>query len=115
MSRELHDSLFELYIAGGLELMALGTRGLKRELIIDIETSALTPEMGEIIRYRAVNRWDEDDFFDEWAKPSRPLSAEAERILGVTNEQLAQCRSGNAVLVDFLGFISECERYPLKS
>lgn len=107
MNRALHDSLFELYIEGGFELMALGTRGLKRELIIDLEMSALTPEMGEIIRYRAVNRWDEDDFFDEWAKPSRPLSAEAERILGVTNEQLAQCRSGNAVLVDFLGFISE--------
>ena len=41
--------------------------------------------------------------------------AEAERILGVTNAQLAHCRSGNAVLFDFLGFISECERYPLKS
>ena len=95
--------------------MTLGTRGLKRELIIDLETSALTPEKGEIIRYRAVNRWDEDDEFDEWAKPSQALAAEAERILGVTNEQLAQCRSGNAVLVDFLGFISECERYPLKS
>ena len=24
----------------------------------------------DIIRYRAVNRWDEDDFFDEWANPS---------------------------------------------
>ena len=41
MNRELHDSLFELYIAGGLELMKLGTRGLKRELIIDLETSGL--------------------------------------------------------------------------
>lgn len=41
--------------------------------------------------------------------------AEAERILGVTNAQLAHCRSGNAVLVDFLGFISECDRYPLRS
>ena len=61
----------------GFELIALGTRGgLKRELIIDLETSALTPEMGEIIRYRAVNRWDENHEFDEWAKPSRPLSPE---------------------------------------
>jgi hypothetical protein len=40
----LHDSLFELYIDGGLELFHDGTRGLKRELIIDLETSALTPE-----------------------------------------------------------------------
>lgn len=107
MNRALHDSLFELYIEGGFELMVLGTRGLKRELIIDLETSALTPEIGEIIRYRAVNRWDENDEFDEWAKPSRPLSAEAERILGVTNEQLARCRSTGEVLADFLIF-TEC-------
>lgn len=63
--RRLHDSLFELYMQGGFELMLLGTRGLKRELIIDLETSALTPEKGEIIHYYAVNRWDEDDEFDE--------------------------------------------------
>lgn len=106
MNRELHDSLFELYIAGGLELMTIGTRGLKRELIIDLETSALTPEKGEIIRYRAVNRFDPDDEFDEWAKPSRPLSKEAERILGVTNEQLANCRDGSLVLTAFCGFLS---------
>ncbi len=101
----LHDSLFELYMQGGLELMTLGSRGLKRELIIDLETSALTPEKGEIIRYRAVNRWDENDEFDEWATPSTPLSSEAERILGVTNEQLAHCRSTNAVLKEFMTFI----------
>jgi hypothetical protein len=111
----LHDSLFELYMQGGLELYLAGTRGLKRELIIRLDTSALTAEKGEIIHYYAVNRWDEDDEFDEWAKPSVALTAEAEHILGVTNSQLAHCRSGNAVLVDFLGFISECERYPLKS
>jgi len=107
VNRALHDSLFELYIEGGFELMTLGTRGLKRELIIDLETSALTPEKGEIIRYRAVNRWDEDDEFDEWAKPSRPLTAEAQRILGVTNEQLAQCRPSHIVLADFNDFIRQ--------
>ncbi len=106
MNRELHDSLFELYIAGGLELMTIGTRGLKRELIIDLETSALMPEKGEFIRYRAVNRFDPDDEFDEWARPSRPLSKEAEQILGVTNEQLAQCRDGSLVLTAFCGFLS---------
>lgn len=89
--------------------MVLGTRGLKRELIIDLETSALTPEMGEIIRFRAVNRWNEGDEFDEWAKPSRPLSAEAERILGVTNEQLAHCRSTEVVGQEFLDFLEVCD------
>ena len=43
----LHDSLFELYIDGGLELFRAGTRGLKRDFIIDLETSALTPDQGE--------------------------------------------------------------------
>ena len=103
--KRLHDSLFELYMQGGFELMLLGTRGLKRELVIDLETSALTPEKGEIIRYRAVNRWDDDDEFEEWAKPSAPLSWEAERILVVTNEQLAHCRTSVAVMGDFLEFI----------
>ena len=103
--KRLHDSLFELYMQGGLELYLAGTRGLKRELIIKLETSALTPEKGEIIHYYAVNRWDEDDEFDEWAKPLVALSEEAERILGVTNSQLAQCRSTDVVLEDFLEFL----------
>jgi hypothetical protein len=62
---------------GGLDLVKAGTLRLKRDLIIDIETSALTPEKGEVIHYRSVNRWDEDDLFDEWAKPSVALSPEA--------------------------------------
>jgi hypothetical protein len=59
--KRLHDSLFELYMQGGLELFQAGTDGLKRELIIQLETSALTPENGEIIHYYAANRWDEDE------------------------------------------------------
>ncbi|WP_155800003.1 hypothetical protein [Porphyrobacter sp. AAP82] len=100
----LHDSLFELYMQGGLELYLAGNHGLKRDLIIELETSALTPEKGEIIHFYAVNRWDEDDVFDEWARPSRPPTAEAERILGVTNEQLAHCRSTGEVQSAFLAF-----------
>ena len=102
--KRLHDSLFELYMQGGLELYLAGTRGLKRELIIKLETSALTPEKGEIIHYYAVNRWDEDDEFEEWAKPLVALSPEAERILGVTNAQLDGCRSTAVVLDEFLVF-----------
>ena len=105
--RRLHDSLFELYMHGGLELVTLGTRGLKRELIIDLETSALTPEKGEIIHFYAVNRWDEDDVFDEWAKPSLPLSPEVEHILGVSNEQLAHCRPTADVYKDFARFVAQ--------
>jgi DNA polymerase III alpha subunit (gram-positive type) len=107
--KRLHDSLFELYVQGGLELYLAGTRGLKRDLIIRLETSALTPEKGEIIHYYAVNRWDEDDEFNEWVKPSTPLTAEAERILGVTNTQLSQCRPTEEVLDDFLNFIGDAK------
>ena len=103
--KRLHDSLFELYMQDGLELYLAGTRGLKRELIIQLETSALTPEKGEIIHYYAVNRWDEDDEFDEWAKPLVALSPEAERVLGVTNAQLEFCRSAGVVMGDFQDFV----------
>ncbi len=109
--KRLHDSLFELYMQGGLELYLAGTRGLKRDLIIKLETSALTPEKGEIIHYYAANRWDEDDEFDEWAKPLVALSPEAERILGVTNSQLAQCRSTDKVLEDFCSYMTKVAEY----
>lgn len=102
--KRLHDRLFELYVQGGLELFQAGTDSLKRDLIIRLETSALTPEKGEIIHYFAVNRWDEDDEFDEWAKPSKALSAEAERILGVTNSQLEGCRPTDVVMQSFAAF-----------
>jgi hypothetical protein len=104
--QRLHDSLFELYIDGGLELFHVGTRGLRRDLIIRLETSALNPEKGEIIHFYAVNRWDGNDLFDEWAKPSVALPAEAEALIGVTNAQLDGCRSTDAVLDDFVSFIS---------
>ena len=102
--KRLHDSLFELYIDGGLELYLAGTRRLKRDLIIRLETSALTPEKGEIIHFYAVNRWDDEDEFDEWAKPLVALSAEAERILGVTNSQLECCRPTDVVMQSFAAF-----------
>jgi hypothetical protein len=102
---KLHDSLFELYMMGGSDLVKQGLQGVRRDLIIRLEMSALTPEKGEIIRFYAVNRWDEDDEFDEWARPSVPVSQEAEQIVGATNERLARCRPAEAVLDDFLVFL----------
>lgn len=66
--QRLRESSYDLYEIGGLELYLAGTRGLRRDLIIDLETSAQTPQRGEIIHFYAVNRWDDDDLFDEWAK-----------------------------------------------
>ncbi len=40
--KQLHDSLFDLYIDGGLELMKAGTRGLTRDLIIDFDETDIT-------------------------------------------------------------------------
>ncbi len=83
----------------------MGRRGMKRELIIELENSGLTSERGELIRYRAISRWDPDDEFDERARPVAALTPDAERIVGVTNEQLAGCRSSAVVLDEFLEFL----------
>ena len=103
--KRLHDSLFELYEQGGLEMVTMGSRGIKRELIIQLETSGLTTGTGEIIRYRAINRWDEEEVFDEWAEPLVAMSPEAQRIVGVTNEQLAGSRPSEVVLEEYLSFL----------
>ncbi len=79
--------------------------GLENSPVITVHKPPLTPEKGEIIHYYAVNRWDEDDQFDEWAKPLVALSAEAEAIIGVNNDQLAYCRPTNVVLGEFLVFL----------
>lgn len=98
-----------LQIEAAMEEILDDRRGMKRQVIIDLETSGLTPETGDIIRFRAVNRWDPDDEFDEPVKPPRPLAAEAESITGTTNERLAHCRSIAVVLADFLDFIDGAE------
>ena len=42
---------------------------MRRCLILDLETSALTPALGDIVRFRAESFSDPDDDFDEWVKP----------------------------------------------
>jgi DNA polymerase-3 subunit alpha (Gram-positive type) len=109
MNAELRELLYDLYEQGGLELMALGARGLKRELIIDLETSGLDPERHDIILFHAVNVWDGDDEFLEYARPREPLSDLAEEITGITNAELAQCRPSSVVMPEFLAFIAGTE------
>jgi hypothetical protein len=101
----LHDSLFELYEDGGLELCLAGTRGLQRNLIIELDVSVLTPERGEIIHYRAVNRWDEYDEFDDWARPRQPLSPGAEEIVETTNQRLMHRRATEEVVTDITNLL----------
>lgn len=82
---------------------------MKRQLILDLETSALDPEVGDIVRFRAEGVCDPDDQFDEWVNPPRPLSLEAEQVIGTTNDRLAECRPMQAALTDFLDFIDGAE------
>lgn len=103
--RRLRDSLYDLYEECGLDLMTQAARGMKRDLIIRLKASNPHSDEGEIIHFYAVNRWDADDFFDEWAKPSIPMSPEAERIIGTTTAKLARCRPATAVMNDFFEFI----------
>jgi hypothetical protein len=65
MNRELNDSLLELYVQGGFELYLEGTRGIKRDVIIDTEANELSSDLGKVTCYRGVNRLDDIDEFDE--------------------------------------------------
>ena len=85
--------------------------GFENNPVITVQKPPLTPEKDEIIHYYAVNRWDEDHEFDEWARPLVALTVEAERILGVTNAQLECCRSTNVVLEDFRSFLKGWSRW----
>jgi len=98
-----------MMIEADMQDVSAGSRGTRRQLVIDIETSGLSPETGDIIRLRAVNRIDPDDEFDEWVKPERPMVPLAEKITGTTNAKLAQCRYIADVLSDFLDFIEGAE------
>jgi DNA polymerase III epsilon subunit-like protein len=82
---------------------------MKRCLTLDLETSALTPEFGDIVRFRAESFSNPYDDFDEWVKPPRPFTTEAEQIIGTTNERLAHCRPMDVALADFLEFIDGAE------
>lgn len=69
--------------------------------------SGLALGIGRVSPYHAVYRWVE---LHDWTRPSVPLTHEAERIVGVANEQLAGCRPSEVVLEDFLGFLIQKHR-----
>lgn len=109
MNAALRESLYDVYEFGGLELVRQGRRGMRRELLLNLEMSGLDPNRHEIIRYHAVNIWDEDDEFFEYARPREPLCDLAEEITDITNGKLACCRPSSEVLPEFLAFIADAE------
>lgn len=76
-------------------------------VVIDIETSGLDKTKDEIIRLSALKvvSGKAADEFSSFVKPRKPLSAEVERLTGITNKSLEDKRSINVVLPDFLEFI----------
>lgn len=78
---------------------------MKRRVLIDIETTALTPQRGEILRLYARDLNDPSLKFDQLVKPKRPLSKLVQQITGITNELLRDAPSIEAVLPEFLDFL----------
>ncbi len=74
---------------------------------IDVESGSLE-HRDDIIRYVAIIEWDGIKTFDEYAKPSYPLSHGAEILTGITNEKLENCRDTILVRQDFLKAIDGC-------
>ena len=76
-------------------------------VVIDIETSGINPDKDEIIRLLALKivSGETADEFSSFVKPRKPLSAEVERLTGITNKSLEDKLSINDVLPDFLEFI----------
>ena len=76
-------------------------------VVIDIETSGINPEKDEIIRLSALKivSGETADEFSSFVKPRKPLSAEVERLTGITNKLLEEKRPIKVVLPDFLEFI----------
>lgn len=76
-------------------------------VVIDIETSGINPEKDEIIRLSALKivSGETADEFSSFVKPRKPLSAEVERLTGITNKSLEEKRPIKVVMPDFLEFI----------
>ena len=80
---------------------------MKRRVLIDLETTALTPERGEILRLYARDLTDPSSTFDQLVKPKRPLSKVVQQITGITNEMVREAPSLEAVLPELLDFLDD--------
>lgn len=79
---------------------------MKRRVLIDLETTALTPERGEILRLYARDLNDPSLKFDQLVMPKRPLSKLVQQITGVTNEMVRDALPIEAALPEFLDFLN---------
>lgn len=85
---------------------------MTRRIAIDIETSGLNPEAGDIIMICALELLDEGQSgsaLQTLIKPSRPLIPAAEELTGITSAMLATAPSFAEITDDFLEFIADAE------
>lgn len=82
---------------------------MKRRVLLDIETTALTPQRGEIIRLYACDLNDPCSTFNQLVKPKRPLSKLVQQITEITNDMVRHAPSLEDVLPKFTAFIDDAE------
>ncbi|NMP21827.1 PolC-type DNA polymerase III [Sulfobacillus sp. DSM 109850] len=75
-------------------------------VVVDVETTGLTPWVHEVIELGAVKVVDGAivDVFHRLVKPSRAISAATTRITGIREEELAEGVSADALWRDFFAF-----------
>lgn len=80
---------------------------LKDYTVIDLETTGLSAQWDAIIEVAAIRVRDHQvvDTFTELVNPERELDEFITELTGITNEMVADARTIDAVLHDFLSFI----------
>lgn len=78
-------------------------------VVIDVETSGLSPDNSEIIKLSALKilKGKISERFFKLIKPTKPLTAEVEKLTGITNEDSDEKHQINDLLLDFLIFIGD--------
>ena len=81
-------------------------------VVFDLETTGLNPEDSEIIEISALKYKNNIlvDSFSELVKPSMPIPKKITKLTGITDEDVANCRTINKILPEFIAFI---ENYTL--
>lgn len=81
----------------------------KNYVLVDIETTGLSPQYDEIIEISAVRIMNNEivDSFNELVKPYNEISSFIEQLTGITNEMVKNARRIKEVLKSFLSFIKE--------
>ena len=82
---------------------------LKSYIAFDLETTGLNPQENEIIEIGAlkVREGKVVDRFMEFIHPLSPISASISELTGITNEMVANARSCEQVVPDFINFCED--------